>query len=237
MFETLTYVVRKEAEEIAEYAGGLLLYILLLAVFTVPLHPLEFLPMTAVAIYGTLKIRKSVLLFTIVASYMVLSFISIPVGLIMLVFFTLLLTVFVKKYSLALGAVALSTISYYMLEYSMNIYEYVDALFSYMSGVGYDVIGIHLALLPILLIYAIMYIPFLRSTRVGGYIASNPTAYPVIQFMTLLICVAVLLAMGREALANRYVEIAYYSLVVGVIMMLKDVLMGKKALKSLAGKG
>jgi len=49
--------------------------------------------------------------------------------------------------------------------------------------------------------------------------------------MVLLIYAAVLLAMGREALANRYAEIAYYSLVVGVIVMLKDVLMEEESLK------
>jgi len=177
MFETLTYVVRREAEVIAGYAGGLLLYVLLLAVFTVPLHPLEFLPMMAVAIYGVLKIRKGVLLFTAVALYVVLSFISIPVGLITLAAFTLLLTISVKKSSLALGSVALSAISYYMLEYSMNVYEYVDALLGYMSGGsggGYDVVGIHITLLPILLIYVIMYTPFFRSTRVGGVYSFKP---------------------------------------------------------------
>jgi len=215
--------VRDDAKRIAGYADGLLIYILILTVFIAPMHPLELLPLIAVTIYISFRAERIPLLYAIVILYIVLSFVSLRIGVIVLTAFVLLLSIYIRRFWLALGSLMLSAISYYILGYSTDIYSYVDALAIYISGRGYDAMGAHVALLSILIVYIAMYTPFFRDTRIGKYIVSNPGSYPVIQFMVLLIYAAILLALGNESLANRYTEIAYYSLVVGVALLLKQV--------------
>jgi len=215
--------VRSDAEKIAGYADGLSIYVLILTVFTAPMHPLELLPLIAVTVYLTLRAGRVPLLYAVAVLYIVLSSVSLRIGVAILAAFTLLLSIYVRRFWLALGGLTLSALSYYMLGCSTDIYSYANALAGYMSGGGCEAMGVYLALLPILVVYTAMYTPFFRGTRIGGYIVSNPGSYPVIQFMVLLIYAAVLLALGNESLANRYAEVAYYSLVVGVVLLLKQV--------------
>jgi len=215
--------IRDDAKRIADYADGLSIYVLILTVFIAPIHPLELIPLIAIAVYLFLRAVRIPLLYAVVVLYIVLSSVSLRIGVIVLTTFVLLLSTYVRRFWLALGSLMLSAVSYYILGYSMDIYSYVNALAGYISGRGYEAMGIYIALLPILIVYIAMYTQFFRDTRIGGYIVSNPGSYPVIQFMALLIYVAILLALGNESLANRYAEIAYYSLVIGVVLLLKQV--------------
>jgi len=220
--------VRSDAERIAGYADGLPIYVLILTVFTAPMHPLELLPLIAATIYLTLRAGRIPLLYAVAVLYIVLSLVSLRVGVAVLATFALLLSIYVRRFWLALGGLVLSALSYYMLGFSTDIYSYANALAGYISGGGCRVMGVYLALLPILVVYTAMYTPSFRGTRIGRYLVSNPGSYPVIQFMTLLIYAAVLLALGDESLANRYAEVAYYSLVTGVALLLKQVVSEKE---------
>jgi len=218
--------VRDDIKRIAGYSDGLPIYVLILTVFIAPIHPLELTPLIAITIYLSLRAGRIPMLYAVAVLYIVLSFVSLRIGVIVLTAFVLLLSIYIRRFWLALGGLVLSAVSYYILGFSTDIYSiysYVNALVSYMSGRGCEAMGIYLALLSILLVFTTMYTPFFRDTRIGGYIVSNPGSYPVIQFMVLLIYAAILLALGNESLANRYAETAYYSLVVGVVLLLKQV--------------
>jgi len=220
--------IRSDAERIAGYADGLPIYALILTVFTAPMHPLELLLLIATTIYLTLRAGRNPLLYAVAVLNIVLSLVSLRIGVVALAAFALLLSIYVRRFWLALGGLVLSALSYYMLGCSTDIHSYANALAGYMSGRGCGVMGVYLALLPILLVYTAMYTPLFKGTKIGRYVVSNPGSYPVIQFMALLIYAAVLLALGNESLANRYAEVAYYSLVTGVALLLKQAVSEKE---------
>jgi len=215
--------IRSDADRVAGYADGLPIYALILTVFTAPLHPMELLPLLAATIYLTLRAGKNLLLYAVAALYIALSLVSLRIGVVALAAFAILLSVYARRLWLALGGLALSAVSCYVLGCSAGVYSYANALAGYVSGGGCGALGIHLALLPVLVVHTAMRTPFLRSTKVGRYVVSNPGSYPAVQFTVLLICAAALLALGNEPLAKRYAELAYYSLVAAVALLLKQV--------------
>ncbi|MET1160005.1 MAG: hypothetical protein ABWW65_03500 [Thermoprotei archaeon] len=224
MWRILPSMVKTEFSKITGYANGLLLYSLILTLLLLPLHPLELLLLAVILVYASIKLGKLVLFYVVSVVYAILSFTIIYAGFFFLAIYVLLLIAYSKRYYLLAGAIAISVVSYIVLGYSAWISDYYSVLAGYVAGESYEVVGIHLVVLSFVAVYTLMYTPYFRVTRIGSHIVGNPEAYPVALFILLLICAAVLLAFGNEYMANKYAELAYYSLVIGVILALKHTL-------------
>ncbi len=218
-----------EYHEVVGLGNGLTTYVLLLTVLLTPLMPFNILVSIGLVIYVFRRIGFKSLFMSILLAYMVLSIIGYGlVGFLLLSMYLFSLMIFSKRYLLLIGGISVCVVTYYVLGMSVSINEYYAGLRSYVSGTDYEVLGIHVVLLSFITVYSVMNIPFLRASRIGKYLVENPGAYPVIQFMVLLIYAAILLALNHEGLANKAAELAYYSLVIGVVLSIVDVVREEK---------
>ena len=231
-FQIISRIVA-EFRRNSELNDGLLIYGLLLVLLFSPLWPLDLVLLLVLALYVFYKNGFTPLTHSVVIVYLLFSFTSYNyIGFIILSAYLSILMLCSKKYSLLAGSFILYILLFMMLETSHYLLSYYSVLCMYLSGDTYELIGLHLVILSVLILYTAMYTPFLRTSRIGGYFVENPGAYPVIQFMILLIYAAVLLVFNNEALANKVAELAYYSLVLGVLFSLKQVVSEKESTTS-----
>ncbi|MCD6301557.1 MAG: hypothetical protein J7L82_05750 [Staphylothermus sp.] len=228
-----THLVSRLVEDlkiISELDDGLPLFGLLLALLFSTLWPLDLVVLLVLGVYLYYRAGIAPLTHSIVIVYALLSFTNhYLVGFVLLSLYLTVSMIYSRKYLLLVGSVFLYTITFMVLGSTHYIASYYSVLVMYLSGKGHEALGIHLVLLQVLALYTILHIPLFRASRIGGYFIENPGAYPVIQFMLLLIYAAILLVMGNEYLANKVAELAYYSLVLGVILSLKQVVSEKEA--------
>ncbi len=204
----------------------LVIYALVLAFLLSPLWPLDIILLVSLSVYMYYRFRRdSLLLVGVSIVYAVSSFTGYYViGLILLAGFVVIVLASEKKFLLSLGVVFSALLTYQVLKLSHMVTDYLLVFKRFLVENGYEAVGIHIVVLLTVFIYVSMSTSFFRDTRIGRYFTENPGAYPVIQFMVLLVYAAVLLAYGNEALANKYAELAYYSLVVGVALSIPQAL-------------
>jgi len=220
-----THKITTEFRRIIELNNGLLVYGMLLALVFSPLWPLDIAILLTLFIYMLYRSRFTPLTQGVMIVYLLSSFTSYYyVGFIVLSIYLSILMVYSRKYWLLAGSLPLYILLSMVLRTQHYLPEYYSLLRTYLSSSSYEFVGIHLVVLSALTLYTAMYTPYLRSSKIGGYFVENPGAYPIIQFILLLIYAAIQLAYGNEVLANKAAELAYYSLVIGVILSLKQVL-------------
>ncbi len=109
------------------------------------------------------------------------------------------------------------------------IHEGVVGLHAFIIELKTWAIGSSSNLTPFytVLLFTLAFIDYFKLVHArfssGGFFAEAPERVPVVMFM-LLLCIAVaLLGMDRRGLANKVAELAYYFLMVGVLMAFKSV--------------
>lgn len=203
-----------------------IVYSMVLALLLSPLWPLDIILLLSLSVYMYYSFeRNSLLPVGISIIYVVLSSTNYYVaGLIVLAGYVVVVLIAMKRFLLSLGVVFSALLTYQVLKLAHMVVDYLLFLRRFFEESGYEVIGIHIIVLLTVFIYVSMSSSLFRDTRIGRYLTENPGAYPTIQFMTLLVYAAVQLAYGKEALANKYAELAYYSLVVGVALSISQAL-------------
>ncbi len=141
-------------------------------------------------------------------------------SMIILVINLLLDTVFSRRYLFFLGTILSSLVTYYVLGYTTSVQGYISCLAKYISQGQYELMGIHIVLLYVVLVLTIFKHPWFHGSRIAHYFNENQQAFPAILFMALLVTAASYLAVGNEALANKLAELGYYSLVIAVMLAL-----------------
>lgn len=207
------------------------LYLLFLALLLSPLWPLDIVLVLYLLIYMYKRHgfrSNSLLIIGAGIVYIVSSSMNYHiVGLIVLTGYMITSLIAVRKPLLLLGVALSVLLTYQVLELSHTVTDYLFVLGMFFVRNGYEFVGIHIIVLLTVIVYVSMSSSFFKDTRIGRYITENPGAYPIIQFIVLLLYAAVQLTYGREVLANKYAELAYYSLVVGVALSIPGALAEK----------
>ena len=107
---------------------------------------------------------------------------------------------------------------------SLTFNQFITSVLSWIKGIK-DVSSLHplylTLLINLVLITLVKLYGELSSVRLG-----SEGIIPILLFMFLLISSAILLALGNEARANKLAELAYYNLVIGVVIEIYKVARG-----------
>lgn len=194
-------------------------YLLVLLVVITPLYPLG--SVLALVYLLFLLRRRDALYSVLLGASIVLGLLGLGrASMIMLTVILLLDTVSSRRYLFFLGTVLSGIVTYYVLDYTYGVQGYIDCIANYVSQGQYELIGIHIVVLLVVLVLTVFKHPWFQGSRIARYISENQQAFPAILFMALLVAAAAYLASGNEALANKLAELGYYSLVVAVALAL-----------------
>ncbi len=194
-------------------------YFLVFLIVVTPLYPLVSVLASAYLLF--LLRRRDVFHSVLLGASIGLGLAGLGrASMIILIINLLLDTVFSKRYLFFLGTILSSLVTYYVLGYTSSVQGYIGCLAKYVSQGQYELMGVHIVLLFVVLVLTIFKHPWFHGSRIARYFNENQQAFPAILFMALLVAAAIYLAVGNEVLANKLAELGYYSLVIAVSLAL-----------------
>ena len=215
--------------------------LLYLSLLLYPLNPLNLVPLI-IYLIRLMKLRIKHLTYIVPTSLaIVLTLVSLVnyfphLNYIYLTCLTaVILLIIVKEKSIDRLLASLTTLVLVLLvvnNSSYNIYTLTTQFTLWVEGRGTSLLPLYVILLANALVIAL--VKFIsRPLCTKGSLSSKspiftPQAIPTLLFITLLISAATLLAMGKEAKANKLAELAYYSLVMAVCLAIYDVVKSGK---------
>jgi hypothetical protein len=220
----------REFAGIMESDGGYGVLLLILGLVLTPLQPYALILLILVPIYLNLRVWGVWLIYLVIDFYVFFFFIDLRFSLILLALYILSVLIYAKRIPETICAVFLSAISYWVLSYSRWFNEYVSIVLEYFKRVRilpsesmlYDFTLFYLVVLSTIIYMAIIYIPIIKNR--AGSLAENPELFPTLMFLALLVYTSFLIAIGRDIDANKYAQLAYYSLLVAVALGFGSVL-------------
>ena len=189
-----------------------------------PLSPLH-VPFALVLAYNVIRERSFSMILTVMIALVssILVLIGLPYALpIVVLSYLVPLIVKVKEFRLQLlGFIVLQLLSLVTIFNGVgDLWSFINKLKTWVNTTSSsEVVIFYLATLTsaILIEYASIIRHWISQAQ---YFKENPGAIPIILFMASLIGAAILLACGNERAANRIAELAYYYLVIGVVLQL-----------------
>ena len=198
---------------------------LLLTVTLTPLNPLGILTLTATTITHIKRYYWLLIPLTLTYTTLIILNLHIQAALLILIAILLLYIAIKKKPNkFIIGLLITGMFSTLILaQGTIYITEYIEAVGTWTTEGTPWHIPIHLTLIMVVATHIAVRTPISQDTKIAKYIKENPGAPPIMFFTILLLTVATTLALGNEKLANKFTEIAYYNLALGVTLQLIQV--------------
>ncbi|RLG88894.1 MAG: hypothetical protein DRO18_00470 [Thermoprotei archaeon] len=203
---------------------------LLFTVILTPLNPLGILTLTVTTITHIKRYHWLLIPLTLTYTTLIILNLHIQATLLILITVPILYIAAKRRPSkLIIGLLIAGAFSTYMLTQGIiNIIEYVEAVRTWITKGRPWYTAIYLTLVMVVATHIAVRTPISQDTKIAKYIKENPGAPPTIYFTVLLLAAATVLALGREKLANKFAEIAYYNLALGVTLQLIPVISERK---------
>jgi len=218
MLKAIIKEIGAELSNISSAAGSSLIQLLVLALYMVPLHPLELVVLAVAVISGFIYFGAPLLVLTSFLAYTLIS-ILLPtsLGLIFMSSLALFLMGYSRRYKSSAASLILLVITLLTLVCANDIGTYLKVLTGYPAK-NYEAVMLHASLLPMIALYVIASLPPFKDTKLGNHLTSNPETYLALQAVVSL--VYALMNLESKLIARMYTDIAFFSLVSGAALIM-----------------